>query len=319
MSIKKLRNQLFAAIAMVLVASIALGSSTYAWFVSNNSVKATTANISAKSNAAFLQIAQSADAFDGSTLTTFTPDTATALYPATVANDSGDYKFKTGYAATKTAADINSAGLIEIASGKLNQYTVKETVYISAQEGSFTNLTGVGLSVSPSNTATSSDDQIEEAVRVLLVNNATPTLWQVWAPATAEYTSAYVNGKDLYDIAVDTSAVPYATMKAEKTGEYGASGTRVHFPETLTFTEYSALVDTHVDSTTIAAKTGSYKVLGTDKLADTVGTPTEGTVQIDMYVFYEGADHHIYTDNLNKLGQAKITVEFTATQVNEGA
>ena len=47
MSIKKLRNQLFAAIAMVLVASIALGSSTYAWFVNNAQVTATKVNVTA--------------------------------------------------------------------------------------------------------------------------------------------------------------------------------------------------------------------------------------------------------------------------------
>ena len=41
---------------MVLVAAVALGSSTYAWFVSNNSVKATTSGISAQSNAAFMVI-----------------------------------------------------------------------------------------------------------------------------------------------------------------------------------------------------------------------------------------------------------------------
>lgn len=47
MSIKKLRNQLFAAIAMVLVASIALGSSTYAWFVNNSKVTAESVTVSA--------------------------------------------------------------------------------------------------------------------------------------------------------------------------------------------------------------------------------------------------------------------------------
>ena len=41
---------------MVLVAAVALGSSTYAWFVSNNTVKATTTTISAQSNAPFLKI-----------------------------------------------------------------------------------------------------------------------------------------------------------------------------------------------------------------------------------------------------------------------
>lgn len=54
MSIKKLRNQLFAAIAMVLVASIALGSSTYAWFISNTKVTAESVTLTAKASYALL-------------------------------------------------------------------------------------------------------------------------------------------------------------------------------------------------------------------------------------------------------------------------
>lgn len=55
-SVKALKKQMAAAIAMVVVAGIALGSSTYAWFVSNNSVTATTTKISAQSNSAYLVI-----------------------------------------------------------------------------------------------------------------------------------------------------------------------------------------------------------------------------------------------------------------------
>lgn len=51
MNSKAIKRQLLAAIAMVLVAAVALGSSTYAWFVTNNEVYATTASISAQSNA----------------------------------------------------------------------------------------------------------------------------------------------------------------------------------------------------------------------------------------------------------------------------
>ena len=47
---------------MVLVAAVALGSSTYAWFVTNNTVKATTSTISAQSNAAFMKIKYNAAA-----------------------------------------------------------------------------------------------------------------------------------------------------------------------------------------------------------------------------------------------------------------
>ena len=56
-------------VAMVLVAAVALGSSTYAWFVSNNQVTATTASISAQSNAPFLVISNAA-------ITNSTTDTA---------------------------------------------------------------------------------------------------------------------------------------------------------------------------------------------------------------------------------------------------
>ncbi|MDD6326606.1 MAG: hypothetical protein PUA72_13655, partial [Lachnospiraceae bacterium] len=46
-SVSALKKQLAAAIAMVLVAAIALGSSTYAWFVTNTKVTAGTAQVSA--------------------------------------------------------------------------------------------------------------------------------------------------------------------------------------------------------------------------------------------------------------------------------
>ena len=47
MSTKALKTQLLAAIAMVLVARIALGSSTYAWFASNSKVEATGMSVQA--------------------------------------------------------------------------------------------------------------------------------------------------------------------------------------------------------------------------------------------------------------------------------
>ena len=104
MSIKKLRNQLFAAIAMVLVASIALGSSTYAWFVSNNTVTAKTASISAQSNAPFLMI-DKAEVTSGSGTSIEFTEVNTALYPAQVVANGTNPKFQSAYAEAKNAAD----------------------------------------------------------------------------------------------------------------------------------------------------------------------------------------------------------------------
>ena len=90
-------------VVMVCVAAIALGSSTYAWFVSNNTVKATTTTISAQSNAAFMYIRD-----ENEKSTNLTADTSsvnsTALYPAhwvTVAENSAESGNYTGKDAGK--------------------------------------------------------------------------------------------------------------------------------------------------------------------------------------------------------------------------
>ena len=56
METKALKKQLGAAIAMVLVAAIALGAATFAWFVNNNAVTATGAKVSTSSSVPNLYI-----------------------------------------------------------------------------------------------------------------------------------------------------------------------------------------------------------------------------------------------------------------------
>ena len=70
---------------MVMVAAVALGSSTYAWFVTNNKVDATTTNISAQSNAAFMTITNGSTVASqvDTTISTTTLGKDTYLYPAT--------------------------------------------------------------------------------------------------------------------------------------------------------------------------------------------------------------------------------------------
>lgn len=58
MNSKAIKRQLLAAIAMVLVAAIALGSSTYAWFASNNKVTADGLKINAQAEGNLLLIGE---------------------------------------------------------------------------------------------------------------------------------------------------------------------------------------------------------------------------------------------------------------------
>lgn len=54
MNSKAIRKQLFAAVAMVLVAAVALGSSTYAWFAANRQVTATGMKVSATTSSSLV-------------------------------------------------------------------------------------------------------------------------------------------------------------------------------------------------------------------------------------------------------------------------
>lgn len=78
METKALKKQLGAAIAMVLVAAIALGAATFAWFVNNNAVTATGVDVSTSSSVPNLYITSTGTTTDGMTAAGTNP---TKLYP----------------------------------------------------------------------------------------------------------------------------------------------------------------------------------------------------------------------------------------------
>lgn len=59
--VKKLKKELIAAVVSVMIAAVALSSSTYAWYISNNTVQGTTSQIVATTNGFILQIALLSD------------------------------------------------------------------------------------------------------------------------------------------------------------------------------------------------------------------------------------------------------------------
>ena len=83
METKALKKQLGAAIAMVLVAAIALGAATFAWFVNNNAVTAGTVDVSTSSSVPNLYITST-----GQTTGTMTPaeKNPTKLFPVSTNN-----------------------------------------------------------------------------------------------------------------------------------------------------------------------------------------------------------------------------------------
>lgn len=87
METKALKKQLGAAIAMVLVAVIALGAATFAWFVNNNAVTATGVDVSTSSSVPNLYITSTGKTTDGMTAAETNP---TKLFPVST-NDANAF------------------------------------------------------------------------------------------------------------------------------------------------------------------------------------------------------------------------------------
>lgn len=290
-SVKALKKQMAAAVAMVCVAAVALGSSTYAWFVSNNSVKATTTNISAQSNSAYLVIDTKATSQTSTSSTTASGD-AEKLYPATVVKDNTTAVWKTGYASDKNNAAINAAGLTTIGTnGTADQantadYNVKNTFYVGTgtYDGKFTNLKVTDLKVE--NTENS---DLNTAIRVLVTDG---TAWVVARPIS-------VLGKDAYVVDADDSNTYHLATNTSTT---------------ITKTAYDALED----KTKITDNTTKWEVesqSGTDGIVHVAEFGQNADVTLSVYVYYDGSDGRVYTTNLEQLKNIGVTITFEATPV----
>lgn len=248
---KSLKKQLAAAIAMLLVAVVALGSASYAWFVSNNTVTAKTASISAQSNAPFLMIDKAEITSGSGTSIEFT-EADTALYPAQVVANGTEPKFQSAYASKKTEATelANSRYDVGDAAAAVGAgFAIQETFYIGTADdkaGSFKDLKVSKVEL------TTDTGKLDKAVSVLLVCG---TNWAV------------------YKVSDD-----------------------------------GAILDKYGDGTTSAGNNGD------GILAATIAAGADVTV--NAYVFYDGSDSEVYTNQLNVLGTGGVTLTFTATPVN---
>ena len=257
MDTKALKKQMGAAIAMVLVAAVALGSATFAWFVSNNTVKAETATISAQSNAPFLQIDKTDIAEASGTSIQFTEPAETKLYPAQVVkNTNGESPlFQSAYASKADAATELTGSRYDVGdadTAATQGFALSETFKIGTHDekaGSFSNLKVSKVTVK---TGADSADGLKDAISVLLVCG------DKWA--------VYKAGSDK-------------------------------------ITKYA-------DNTTI-------ECTATDGvLSAKIAAGVNNSVSIKAYVFYDGSQDKVKTNNITNLTNCNVELTFTATPVN---
>lgn len=183
MDTKALKKQMGAAIAMVLVAAVALGSATFAWFVSNNSVKATTSNIAAQSNSAYLVIDTTTTSTSSTGAVTSTVDKK-ELYPAkTEKGQDGKAVWKSAYASSADASTMKPGSEFTIGDGTAAKaveakYAVENTFYVGTgtYDGEFTNLHITDVKVTTP--TTTENKNLGNALRVLVVYK---NKWEVWS------------------------------------------------------------------------------------------------------------------------------------------
>ena len=220
-TVSGLKKQLVAAIAMVLVAAISLGTSTYAWFVSNTKVSVTSNSVKATSATPNLLIVEGATKADGTTYTaknlggkttaSISSTEATALYPAST-NDCKTWwavnswengtssPLANGYynpRITPTANGDNvSDGQYTQGSEKLNAYQVSTySVYTTTGEVELNldPISPITVSVKDSNTGATGTG-FKDALRVGIVVNGELKL--VYAPTGNETGTAKGNDSD---------------------------------------------------------------------------------------------------------------------------
>lgn len=263
MDTKALKKQMGAAIAMVLVAAVALGSATFAWFVSNNKVEAKTASVSAQSNAPFLKIAKAGEALTTTQATqTAGTNDKVELYPSQwnhVVTD-GTYQFESAYASDATKWNMLENSRFAVGGVDAEHrpdYALKQSFTIGTTDekaGSFQNLKVASVTVN----AGENSDGLKSAICVLV-----------------------------------------------KCGDQWGV-----YKETDNGTELTA----YGDATTIVNNLTGSDTSVTDALVAKIDAGK--SVDVDIYVFYDGSASTVFSDNLASLKNCGVTVAFTATPVN---
>lgn len=286
MNSKAIRKQLLAAVAMVLVAAVALGSSTYAWFVASGTVTATGMSVKAQSEGG---LAISYGGTVWGTSATAGMSSAEELYPASTLDLSNWYH--------ATAADMDNA---------------------AAQPGSRTNITGTvfggnGGAFSETNSyvvmkefkiKSSSDSVLSKGLFVESVEvtgyKTMSTALRVgvkYVPASGHPEAKSVNGYIYGPVSVGSGSDNNPSNNYPVYREY--------LPNDPANSEKS------LGTVTLATvgQAGSTLIESTTEKPGTIPSASQLTVQI--YIWFEGEDANLKSTNFNP-EDLSVTVNFSS-------
>ena len=291
--LKKLKKELIGAAVSVMISAVALSSATYAWYVSNHTVQATTTTISATTNGFILQIAKAEDGAQhgGEQMSLAASNVSGKITPSST-NDLKDWYICQGWGSDGKVTTYTKPTFATGTGAKPGQYeaggethyayirseyilyTITETgsadVYLDASEGS-------PISVSVDNGKTATSTTIPDSMRIAITTQlldadgktptGTETLKVVYAPKA-------VTGSGNDSQAIDGK---WTYINVDKPAEV----TYPHIHET-TYTDQNG-------NNWVATKSSEdYTVVeGSEAIASNVGY---NGIMLRVYIWMEGTD-----------------------------
>ena len=197
MNSKAIRKQLLAAVAMVLVAAVALGSSTYAWFAGNNTVEAKGMSVKAQAESGILikSLDNSKSTFS-TTATAGMESAPEALFPTSTI-DLSKWVHATSESKESEQSKQDAGKYTTLEDNALGDYVLKRQFAIRAASQSQA-ISGVQLAITKveAKAATSNSPNLDKAVRVgvkVSAGGADGSKFYIYAPQNGgfELTAKY--------------------------------------------------------------------------------------------------------------------------------
>lgn len=273
-SVKALKKQMAAAIAMVCVAAIALGSSTYAWFVASNTVTAEGMTVQAQSESG-LAISYNSTSW-GTSATAGVTDSV-KLYPAST-KDLANWSHATAEASNNTTAvqstreDITSdvfggeSGAFKDDNGYvfMKEFKIRSTATEALSKGLY--------------------------VKDVKVTGATQKM-SVAMRVGVRYTDTSNSGNN--------KAFIYAPVTVGETNP------------TTTYNWYKDANDSNGSAVTLAATGRDTSIV--IPASTSIPAEASNAVKVQIYIWFEGEDAQLFSDNFNA-EDIKVTVDFSSIQ-----
>lgn len=293
-SINSLKKQLVAAVAMVVVAAVALGSSTYAWFAANNRVTATGMEVTAATEGGIeIAYGKSTDASgDWGTTASAKMTSATVLLPTSTDTTATDHWYHaSAKVGSASAAKVDTYTTLTLNVGQEDQNIAGSTTekqdasqYYDAVGNQYFLLKNFVIR------STATGDNLAKGLKVEKVSVAGSSK----SMSNALRVAVKVADKTLFYAPVSGSTTSYAVYNGY-TGEGDSAVATKAGDVVLTSKDTPTLIGASND-TTIPAK----------------GSSTNGGVDVQVFIYFEGEDTNLYSEAFATEG-LKVSVEFSAT------